>query len=208
MPSRFSVYGVCLLVLLCGCAITEPAAPLSDLQNDSAVAEKTIEELVLDELNLVRTNPAGYADLVELRLDTFDGTEGKRAILECIDVLRRTSPVPPLAHSDRVARAARDHALDQGFSGRIGHDGSDGSDPFSRIDRYVVTNGAAENIQYGRYGARDIVMELLIDDGVPDRGHRINILDPHFKLVGIATGPHGRYKHMCVMDFTYEYQPW
>jgi hypothetical protein len=29
----------------------------------------------------------------------------------------------------------------------------------------------------------------------------LNLLNPDFKLVGAAIGPHSTYKHACVMDF-------
>ena len=163
------------------------------------------EDRILAELNFARTNPSGYADVIAERLSTYRGKEGKRAIRECIAVLRRAEPRPPLTASPHVARAARDHVRDQSRSGRTGHRGSDGSTPFSRIDRYVTTNGAGENIQYGLYDPRDIIVELLIDDGIAGRGHRVNILDPNFVHIGIATGPHPRYRTMSVMDFTYAY---
>jgi uncharacterized protein YkwD len=44
-------------------------------------------------------------------------------------------------------------------------------------------------------------MQLIIDDGVASRGHRVNIFKKDYKVVGIAVGPHKKYGEMCAMDF-------
>jgi uncharacterized protein YkwD len=69
-----------------------------------------------------------------------------------------------------------------------------------------VDISAGENINYGNDDARRIVASLLIDDGVPSRGHRRNLLNGTFKFVGVSIGPHPVYGHMCVIDFAGSYQ--
>jgi hypothetical protein len=51
-----------------------------------------------------------------------------------------------------------------------------------------------------------IVASMLIDDGVPSRGHRQNLLDARFKVIGVAIGPHPSYGHMCVIDLAGSYE--
>ena len=36
---------------------------------------------------------------------------------------------------------------------------------------------------------QNIVLKFLIDDGVPDRGHRIEMFSPFYFMAAIATGP-------------------
>ena len=58
----------------------------------------------------------------------------------------------------------------------------------------------AENIAYGGYSARQIIIYLLIDDGIKNRGHRKNFLNPAFSKIGVATGKHPSFGTMAVMD--------
>jgi uncharacterized protein YkwD len=176
---------------------------------------RTEREVVI-EMNMMRTDPARYAQkyLVPLRsyyqghLLKYPGktaiatNEGPRALEECIRELQRAKPLPCLSPRKGLTLAARDHAQDQGQTGAIGHTGSDGSTMVMRMNRYGRwESSAGENISYGYNEARKIVVALLIDDGVPSRGHRKNLLSSSFNLVGVDIGPHRVYRDMCVMDF-------
>jgi uncharacterized protein YkwD len=181
----------------------------------------TVTELeVIMEINLLRSDPAGYArTYLEpfrkyyhgklLRLpgrNPIATKEGIAALDECILELENSSPTPVLSPCKGLAQAARDLADDQGSTETTGHTGNDGSDMSTRIERYGRWDGSvAENISYGFNEARHIVIALLIDDNVPSRGHRKNLLDNSFNLVGVTIGPHQRYRAMCVMDFAAEY---
>lgn len=111
---------------------------------------------------------------------------------------------PPLKG---LTLAARDHVKDQGRTGAIGHTGSDSSTVVDRLNRYGKWGiSAGENIYYGNGDARIIVVLLLIDDGVSSRGHRGNLLDSSFKVVGVSVGPHPLHGYMCVMDFAGSYE--
>ncbi len=48
----------------------------------------------------------------------------------------------------------------------------------SRVERYASWSGSiAENIDVGNNSAVDIVIALIVDDGVSTRGHRNNLFD-------------------------------
>jgi hypothetical protein len=181
-----------------------------------------LEAGIVEELNRVRTDPAGYARHLEALLPLFEGKlwrsaqglletdEGAAAVREAIAALRATAPMGPLQRSPGLSAAARDLVRDQGASGEMGHVGGDGSTADDRISRYGRWDGGlSENVTYSGYatvGPRDVVIQLLVDDGVRSRGHRANILDPAMRLVGVACGPHPHAPVMCVMDHVQEYE--
>ena len=175
-----------------------------------------VERNVVIEVNMARTDPARYArEVLEPMRQYFQGriyavpgetrimtNEGRRALDECIRVLSSMDPVPPLRASRGLTLAARDHVEDTGPRGLTGHGGADGSTMRQRIERHADWDiYIGENIAYGPDEARAIVAQLLIDDGVPSRGHRDNIMNERFAFIGVAVGPHSRFGAMCVQDF-------
>ncbi|MGH7494095.1 MAG: CAP domain-containing protein [bacterium] len=179
-----------------------------------------LEKEVFREINLARTQPAAYAVFVDDLKRYYKGKllerpgeptllteEGISAVAEAARFLRAAKPVPALVPSRGLSLAAKDHVRDQGPRGAIGHRSRDGSQIDDRINRYGRWLKAfGENISYGEITARMIVVVWIIDDGVPDRGHRQNIFEPDFRMAGIACGDHAAFKSMCVVDFVGGYQ--
>ena len=77
-----------------------------------------------------------------------------------------------------------------------------------RLDRYGEWKGCSgENISLGVSTASSIVLQLLVDDGVSNRGHRLNILNKDFHVIGIGMQKHTKMDMVCVMDFAGGYGP-
>ncbi|MGD8591038.1 MAG: CAP domain-containing protein [Chromatiales bacterium] len=175
----------------------------------------TFEQAVLAELNHARTDPPRYAEyLIGLR-KLYRGRElhrpgepiliteeGLPALEEAIEFLETTQPVKELVPSRGLSLGAAEHVKDQARSGALGHGGGDGSTSWERMNRHGTWQyTAAENISYGNNDARGVLIQLIVDDGTPNRGHRANIFNPAYRFVGIACGPHDHFGLMCVMDF-------
>ena len=190
---RLSFLTAAALVLSSTLALARENSAPADQEQVSAAA-------VIRELNLARENPGLYATFVaESR--SFHMIEHGRAVDEAVRFLRKARPLPPLALSPGMSRAASDHCAEQ-TEGQLGHDGSDRSSPGDRISRYGTWSATwGENISYGQKTARGIVLTLIIDDGVRSRGHRKNIFNPKFNYAGAAFGPHARYRTVCSIDF-------
>jgi len=157
---------------------------------------------VLAEINLARTAPQQYAQIVASRTVGYRGVEGEGVVREAIRFLEKQRPLPALAISEGIRNSALTHVLDMGPVGGRGHKGSNGSQPWDRMARFGQWVGhAGENIDYGQRDARAFVGRLIVDDGVRGRGHRKNIFSRNYRVAGAASGFHATYGGMCVIDF-------
>ena len=201
------------LLSIYSCSKDNPTQPIFENEelNNSAL---------LVEINFARSNPKQYAKLLKEKLQYFDGnyykepgqitlitTEGAAAYQEAINFLESVEFMPEYTLSSGLCKACLDHANDQGPKGALGHTGSDGSSPWDRMARYGKASGSkAENISYGCATARDVIIQLIVDDGVVSRGHRDNIFDKKLLVIGFASNSHKKYEFMTVMDFASSFQ--
>lgn len=171
------------------------------------------EKQIVAEMNFARANPAQYAAYLEQLRPLYSGNELKRpgkpsvvtaegvaALDEAIRFLRSATPLAPLQVSKGLCSGARDHALDLLRSNGMGHRGSDGSFVEQRVGRYGSwQKEVGENIAYEAASAREAVVNMLIDDGAPKRGHRKNIFNPNFGVAGVAVGDPAAPQTTCVV---------
>lgn len=155
------------------------------------------ELAVLAELNYARTKPSEYASQVLQPRVAASSGEYLSYLTECISEMQEMSALSPLQGHDGLTKAAAYWVKKQGPTGNTGHD----SNLWPRVKQTVSYKKAGENIAYGNNGAREIIVQLLVDNGVETRGHRKNILNSEFTHVGISIGTHSYYKYMCVQDF-------
>ncbi len=113
------------------------------------------------------------------------------------DELQHVRDLPMLLPERDLYKVAREHASWSGKKGYEGHKGF--KQRFSPIMKKYTEVG--ENIYYGPYTPLEIVIQLLIDDGIEDLGHRKNLLSPKFNSIGVAIKPHKTYEYNCVMGF-------
>jgi len=189
--------------LLLALGLATGAAPPDDLASG-----------VIDEINWARANPQAYADELRDYRRRFDGNivypddtpdgvltrEGVSAVDEAIAYLDRQAPLPPLSDGAVLARGAADLVADEAPSGRTGHYTAAGLDPGARVRRRGGDIYVGEVIAYGPTTPRAVVRQLIVDDGVPKRGHRTLLFSPMYRYAGAACGGHARYGAMCVVD--------
>jgi hypothetical protein len=202
------------------CPAADPAPRNNVPGSDASSAYMSpLEREVLQEINNARKNPKVYAEYLEEMRRYYRGKryerpgrttiltrEGMPALEEAVKFLGSATGIASLSPSRGMSLGARDLVNDQKRSGAVGHAGSDGSNPGSRVNKYGQWQRTiGENIEYGGENGREVVINMIVDDGVPGRGHRRNLFDPEFGVAGIACDTHPVYRRMCTVTFAGEY---
>lgn len=168
------------------------------------------EDAVLAEINHARAHPQAYARQLrrdQLHAARYYGEDGygvtrddPDAVEDAIAFLMRQPPLPPLSRDQRLAAAARIHAARQGRTGGVGH-GGPGELGYRLRAQGLYAGIEAEGISYGQRSPEDVVRQLIVDSGVPGRGHRRDLFSRGFQAAGVACGPHAEWGAMCVIDY-------
>ncbi len=169
-------------------------------------------------MNIIRFDPPKYSRLyIYPRLQYFQGTsfhfpgkvplrtkEGIEAVRELYLELLDTKPMEIFIPSRGISRASKDHAVYLKNTGQTSHEGQGGMS--ARISKYGQwKRGIAENLQWAASNAHEAVVSLMIDDGIRSRGHRKNILNPAYRLVGVGVEPHPRWQISYVINYAVEF---
>ena len=171
--------------------------------------------------NQLRKNPESFIDKLKESLkhfrekiyhkpgeDPIQTYEGPDAIKDAIEFLQSQKPVRELKYDKNISLACKDHVYDIGVKGLTTHEGSDGKNISDRIEKYCEWEGAAaENLDFGFKKAENIILNLLIDDGVKERNQRMNLFNPDFKYIGIGAGSHRDYGICVVIGYAMDVRP-
>lgn len=156
----------------------------------------TEEREVIKYLNLARLFPHKFAE-VEVA-DYYGGEAGGHPSmfsdnrLSLLAELYGSEPCGALVYEPKLQTSARCLAAEQERNGEMGH-----------TRHSCAKEHDGECCSYGFANGREIVLQLLIDDGVPDLGHRMICLDPGFGSVAVAIGGHPSATNMAVLDFAW-----
>ena len=178
--------------------------------------QTTAEKDVVLALNMVRTDPARYAQLyIKEIISTYRGNlrscsngrivrtmEGEFPARQLYDELMQRKPTSRLYPVFGMHDVADDLAIEQSMSGKTGHITQDGNNLQHRIDshgQWRTTIG--ETIDYGGTTGFDAINNLLVDDGVSNRSHRKALFEPSFHVVGVSIRRHPVYGTVTVVDY-------
>lgn len=138
-------------------------------------------------VNVLRSNPSGFGKtLIQpflLQFPEANSSYSKSLLKE----LEKCSSLPMVEPSSALMKASKRHASDLSLhQNGISHTSSDGRSFQMRMSDAGIVNCAGENIYEGNKDALFAVIILLIDQGVPNKGHRLTLLNPQFNQMGVA----------------------
>jgi len=129
------------------------------------------------------------------RIDTvwLDKPEDESVAIESLrKELNSSRPLSILKPDKGIYEAVKSYAKDQDeHKWELKHIGSDGSWPWDRIRKYSPNMAEGnENIaaRFPEPSVRQIIIQLLVDTGIPGYGHRANLLDPRWTHVACFDG--------------------
>lgn len=187
-------------------------------QSEVSFTQSVLEQEIIAQVNRVRTNPSAYADWLAGMRQYYRDTllripgrtivltkEGVSALDEAINALRQTRPLPPLTVFNGMSMAAKDLVKEGINTERQITINTDKVE--DKIALYGIVQGKqGENISYGGSSAQDIVMLMIIDDGIASRIHRQNILDSSYNATGVACDVHQAFGNLCAITYAENYK--
>jgi uncharacterized protein YkwD len=172
-------------------------------------AQKDLKEYGKGERNYSLTYTTVTADGKEKKtIDTvfhYTTEEKVKALGSLVADLKKLKPLSVLQPDSGIYAAARKHAQDNtNHNWTLLHVGSDGSYPWDRIKKYSPAMAFGnENIagHSANPSPREIVMQLLVDEGIPRYGHRYNLLDAQWTHVACTVENHKGSMWYWVQNF-------
>lgn len=163
------------------------------------------EKAVVFYLNLVRINPQLFAKTyLKSYIDTaaIKKTKYLESLIKELNEMKALTPIKPQFDLYEVAKK---HATEMGNQGKTGHVSLSGENYESRAsDLSKRYEKVMENCQYGYNDGLSIVIDLLIDEEIPDVSHRKSLLNPEVKYIGAAIRKHKVYRYNCVIELGYK----
>src|SRR5271165_3991343 len=171
-----------------------------ELLSGGIAAPTDQEQYMLELINQARMNPQAAAVSVTSNPtpDILATVAHYNVDLNATEQAIASAPAkPPLAWNPDLAAAAQAHSQDMATNQFQSHTGSDGSTPDQRMQQAGYTNASSTGENAFAYASSidEAMQAFLIDWGVPDAGHRRNILQPDVSSsdayqsvgIGIAT---------------------
>jgi len=120
--------------------------------------------------------------LIIVATPAFASDITRASVVAAMNEYRAEHHLPPLREDARLDAAAGDRMRDMEDQGYWAHESPDGRSPFT----WLAPNGYAFHYAGENLATGFDTTELLVEGWMESRGHRANILSPHFEDCGIA----------------------
>ena len=154
------------------------------------------EKEIIYILNLVRVYPLLFLNTVLVKYPSVNDKEyllNDKYYYRSLKKILGDMPPENLLEFDKLCyESAFCHAVESGKKGYTGHGRPNKTCEDKR--HYL-----GECCDYGNSESLEIVLSLLIDEGVPSLGHR-KILLGNYTKIGLSTKPHKKYETCTVID--------
>ena len=180
-------------------------------------------EQLVNKINEFRTNPKGYAKKINEYVSWFKGKtlripgtntgikteEGAAAYIEAVDFLSKQEGVEPLEPSKGLARICKDfideaQKVDPNELGNI-----DLEEIIAKYGSFLGDLNRA--MDFGGEDPEQVLINLIVCDGDPNRGNRESLLSTQLKRIGVANAKHPTYRFCTLIisctEFTNTYDP-
>lgn len=156
------------------------------------------EKAIIFYTNLLRLDPVLFKNTYVKHYIDSTGSNSK-FVKSLLKTLETTKSMQALRPSESLYKIAKEHAIDFGKKGQTGHGNFK-----KRFQKYFnnCQCTVGENCYYGDTPPLDIVIGLLIDEGINDLSHRKNLLNPEYTTTGVYISTHKVFKKSCVADFS------
>ena len=161
------------------------------------------QDAIIHHVNDLRRRPDAWQRLVDTMITLWEegrpprmlqhllGSEGSSLLYEVRSALDSARPLPTLSIRPCLEKVAIRHARDVAAHPRSRpHHSSNGTTLTQRIQQHCQqVRQFAECVDHLSPQASTVVLRLLFDPDVPDRGHRRTLLDPTLRYVGAGGSP-------------------
>ena len=187
-------------------------------KNEKKIDYNQLSTDIFNEINKVRRNPQYIIPhLIKMKqfykhkeyrnpiLNYYILTEeGVEAVKEAIKFVKIQKSLKPLIRFNELDNSANELVEFLLKTGKMEVD--EKRDKEERMEirirkHFKKQGGLAENISFGWSNAIDIVLQMIIDDGVKSRGHCKNLFAEHFNFIGVFSGDHKVLEHCSVIEF-------
>lgn len=154
--------------------------------------------------NLCRMDPPRFErTFLRKYLENYRPSQGEEVYIASLQAyLRELPPRGYLRPGSDLARAAVSHSRDQSDHRAFEHHGSTGESFTERMNRFQIpASFRGENMHAGSERPLDCFFSLLIDHPVESLGHRYNMMNEHYRYIGVGISQQPENWKIWVFDF-------